>query len=118
MTTLDENFTTYFIADPDTGYVVYVGQTANFLKRKKSHLRLRKRPNIKTANIKTWLHDLISDGKIPVIEALETVETEEESLESETKWVKKFAKEGHPLLNRWKVHRDSIKQYVDHSLNT
>ena len=111
-TALIVQYTTYSIADPCTGDIVYVGQTANFEQRKKSHLRLKKRPNIKTMNIKTWLHDLISDGKVPVIAILETVETEEESLVSETKWVEKFAKEGHPLLNRWNMHRNLIKHYA------
>ena len=114
---LDKNFLTYYIADPDTGYVVYVGQTTNFVKRKKTHLRLQKRPNIKTTNIKTWLHDFISEGKTPIIEVLETVNTEQESLASETKWIKKFAKEGHPLLNRWKIHRELIKRYAKNRPN-
>ncbi len=40
---------------------------------------------------------------------LDTVETEEESLLSECKWVEKFSEVGHPLLNRWEEHQELIE---------
>ena len=40
---------------------------------------------------------------------LEVVETEAESLQSETKWIEKFAAIGHPLLNRWEEHTALIE---------
>lgn len=37
------------------------------------------------------------------------METEEESLLSECKWVEKFSEIGHPLLNRWEEHQELIE---------
>lgn len=37
------------------------------------------------------------------------METEEESLLSESKWVEKLSEIGHPLLNRWEEHQELIE---------
>lgn len=105
-------YTTYCIRDPLTGLVVYVGQTRDFEKRKRSHLRIRQneRPRIKTQNIKTYMWDTLSKNLVPSFEILETVQTIEESLKSETKWVLNFSEKNHVLLNRWKEHRNILKR--------
>jgi len=77
-------YTTYCIKDPDTGEIVYVGQTVDFPKRCQEHLTLRSRPKIRTQNIKTWLHDTLSSEKTPIIEALEECRGKTLSLASET----------------------------------
>lgn len=112
-------FTTYGISDPRSGLFVYVGQTGNFERRKKQHLaahRLRKPPR---GSIKAWLKAMYHQDIEPVFTILEVVETEEESLVSETKWVEKIAALGHGLFNRWDEHRDileSAERSVDRKL--
>lgn len=102
-------YTIYSIIEDCSGRVVYVGQTIDFDKRIKAHLRVKKRPNIKTTNIKTWLFDEVNAGHMPQFKILEIVDSLEESLEAETRWVEYFAKLKQPLLNRWKKHRLIIK---------
>lgn len=103
-------FVTYAIADPRSGRYVYVGQTKNFESRRRNHLRLRdQRPRIGTENIRTWLFDRLSAGEVPKIVELETCSTLERSLASESRWVERLARDGHPLLNRWRDHRKVIK---------
>ncbi len=102
---------TYGIVDPVTGLFVYIGQTSDFDRRKSQHLtdRLRKTTPAR-GSIQEWLRDMRKRGLEPDFVILEIVETEEESLLSESKWVEKFAAIGHPLLNRWQEHRDLIRQ--------
>ncbi|MDO5704281.1 MAG: GIY-YIG nuclease family protein [Paracoccus sp. (in: a-proteobacteria)] len=106
-------YTTYAIRDPRDGCYIYVGQTSDYEKRVKTHLRPRKkRPNYGAGfeNIKTRLYDMLSIGLAPEITPLETCHNEAASIESETRWVQKLAKEGHPLLNRWRKHRVITKR--------
>lgn len=108
-------YTTYCIKDPDTGQVVYVGQTQDFEKRRASHLTLRTRPNIGSVNIRTWLFDMLSAGKMPVIEVLEECADHRTSLASETAWVTRFAAEGKggAILNKWREHKTALKHGAD-----
>lgn len=46
---------------------------------------------------------------VPGFVVLEVVETEEQSLLSESNWVEKLAAIGHPLLNRWEEHQELIE---------
>ena len=48
-------------------------------------------------------------GFDPIIDAIDHHDTEEESLRSETEWVRKLVSDGYPLLNRWREHRDIVK---------
>ena len=50
------------------------------------------------------------EGHTPLFTVLEVVETEEESLVSETKWVEKLSALGHPLYNRWAEHKAVMEQ--------
>ena len=108
----DATYTTYCIKDPDSGIVVYVGQTHDFAGRRKAHLKLRgSRPNIGSTNIKTWLFDMLSAGRTPVIEVLEECADHRTSLASETAWVTRFAAEGKggAILNKWREHKSALK---------
>ena len=106
-------FTTYGIIDPRTGHFVYIGQTSDFEKRKRTHLRGpeegRRPPKIPRENIVTWIYGALTTGVRPVIVVLETVGTYAESLLSESEWVHRMAAENHPLLNKWKEHKVVIK---------
>lgn len=110
-------FTTYGIVDPRTGHFVYIGQTSDFEKRKRAHLRGldegRRRPRIPRENIVTWTYGALAAGVTPVVIILETVGTYEQSLISESEWVHRLAAENHPLLNRWKEHKEAIKHGLE-----
>ena len=106
-------FVTYAIRDPRTGAYVYVGQSGRLAKRIAEHLRCGVRPRAR-GGIKAWLHDTLASGVTPEFVELETAEFEEASLQSEAKWVKRLAREGHPLLNRWREHREIIR--VQHAV--
>lgn len=59
--------------------------------------------------MKAWLHQAERAGVTPDFMVLEVVETEEQSLLSESNWVEKLAAIGHPLLNRWEEHQELIE---------
>ncbi|MFA0813176.1 GIY-YIG nuclease family protein [Microbulbifer epialgicus] len=105
-------YITYRIIDPRDGVPVYVGQTEDFKKRKKQHIRRAKRslPKTKTFDIKVYLVLLYSEGCDPEFEIVDIKPTEDESLESEESWVRKTVESGFPVLNRWKAHRSIVKE--------
>ncbi|MBL4642846.1 MAG: GIY-YIG nuclease family protein [Flavobacteriaceae bacterium] len=102
---------TYAIIDPITRHLVYIGQTGNFERRKSEHLKPPRTKKTKhpKGSIKAWLAEAHAQKLTPQFMILETVETEEESLLSECKWVEKFSTIGHPLLNRWEEHKHLIE---------
>ncbi len=104
-------YTTYAIIDPTTRLFVYIGQTSNFERRKSEHLKppRTKKTQHPPGSIKLWLSEIYARKITPQFLLLETVETEEESLLSECKWVEKIAAIGHPILNRWEEHQELIE---------
>ena len=102
-------FVTYAIIDPKTKLTVYVGQTSDFAKRRRQHettFRLKSRQ--RSGSLKRWLQDLHKAKSKPKFLVLEVVETEAESIDSENKWVEKFAAIDHPLLNGWSEHKSAV----------
>jgi hypothetical protein len=53
----------YEFVDPDTGVVVYVGQSANVEKRVDQHLRV----SMTTGLLNMWIADLVQQGKRPIV---------------------------------------------------
>lgn len=83
----------------------------DFPRRKSEHLkrsRTRKTRHPK-GSVKAWLAEAERAGVVPGFVLLEVVETEEQSLLSESNWVEKLAAIGHPLLNRWEEHQELIE---------
>jgi len=103
------SYVTYAISDPTNGLFVYVGQTRDFERRKKQHLAAHRLKRPPRGSIKAWLKTKHREGIEPVFTVLEVVETEEESLVSETKWVEKIAALGQGLYNRWDEHREILE---------
>jgi hypothetical protein len=104
-------YTTYAIVDPRTRLFVYVGQSVDFKRRKTEHLkrnRTRKTKHPK-GSIKAWLAEAERAKITPQFMILDVVETEEQSLLSESNWVEKLAAIGHPILNRWDEHQALIE---------
>ena len=80
----DALYTIYLIRNPSTNAPVYVGQTQNFAKRRKNHVRR--------------FSKLLGVDE-PIIEELETVRTYAEAREAEKKRIAKFWNQGFRLLN-------------------
>jgi hypothetical protein len=105
-------YTTYAITDPLSRRFIYVGQTNDFERRKSEHLkppRVRK-TKFPKHSIKEWLSKAHSSNIKPLFTILEVVETEEQSLLSESHWIEKLSCAGQPLLNRWEEHIELIEQ--------
>ncbi|WP_431858671.1 hypothetical protein [Azospirillum sp.] len=104
-------FVTYAIRCPHTGAAFYVGQTEDFAKRQRTHLKgLRVRP--RGTGVRRWLHAVVSSGGTPVFEVLEEVGTLAESIESESRWIGLLATRGEPLLNKHRWHRDIMAEAI------
>ncbi len=86
MATLERDgiYTIYIVRDPSTKAPIYVGQSQNFRKRKKSHVR----------RFSTLLA-----GQIPLIEEVETVETYALAREAERAIIAKLSNAGYILHN-------------------
>lgn len=80
----DGIYTIYVVRDPSTKAPIYVGQSQNFRKRKKSHVR----------RFSTRLA-----GQIPLIEEVETVETYALAREAERAMIAKLSSAGYVLHN-------------------
>ncbi len=80
----DGIYTIYIVRDPSTKAPIYVGQSQNFRKRKKSHVR----------RFSTLLA-----GQIPLIEEVETVETYALAREAERAIIAKLSNAGYILHN-------------------
>ncbi|MEL6826612.1 MAG: GIY-YIG nuclease family protein [Pseudomonadota bacterium] len=107
-------YTTYAIYDPRSLWPVYVGQTKNFEQRKSDHLTThRERKKHPPGSREFYLKALHKARLEPRFMVLEVVETESESLKSETKWIQKYSEAGFPLLNRWEEHKEFVVSAPD-----
>jgi hypothetical protein len=80
------NFQLYYLCEPDTDEVRYVGITKNGLKKRLSqHLK-----NPTNYFISKWFKELNINNKKPVIKLIKECETYEELLQSEINEIKKF----------------------------
>jgi len=108
------SYTTYAIYDPRTKWPVYIGQTGNYDRRRDDHMTtFRERKASPPGSLQHWLKALHKAGLEPQFLQLEVVETESESLKSETKWIAKFSGMGLPLLNRWDEHKPFIVEATE-----
>lgn len=81
----DVLYTIYLVRNPETNAPVYVGQTQNFAKRRKNHVRRFS----KLLGVET-----------PIIEELETVRTYAEARDAEKRRIAEFWNQGFRLENK------------------
>lgn len=106
-------YVTYLVLDPRTGHPLYVGQTEDFSKRRRKHLNNKPRETNHHewyVNIKLLLGHMIEEGHRPEFSKVDQRPTEEESERSETEWVRRCVDLGYPLLNKWKIHKEIIRE--------
>ena len=80
----DGIYTVYVVRDPETKAPIYVGQSQNFRKRKKNHIRRFSKLLV---------------GQVPQVEEVETVETYALARAVERAVIARFTKEGYALHN-------------------
>lgn len=80
----DAFYTIYVVRNPSTNAPIYVGQTQNFRKRLKNHMRRFSK---------------LLDGQTPIIQELETVSNYVQAREVERKRIAEFSDRGFSLLN-------------------
>ena len=80
----DGVYTIYVVRNPETTAPIYVGQSQNFRKRKKSHIRRFSKLLV---------------GQIPLVEVIETVETYASARAVERAVIAQLIKEGYVLHN-------------------
>ena len=75
----------YALSCPDSGRVMYVGQSSDIGNRFKQHCRISN--NTSHRNVCKWVYSLLSNGKEPLVSVLE----ETKSLnDAEVKWIARF----------------------------
>lgn len=97
-------YVVYAIIDPRTDDPIYVGQTGNFEKRQHQHLR-----NAETGRahrVSRRMAEILHRGDVPAFKVLERCSTEDESLQAESEWVKRYTERGHDLCNNTREHRE------------
>ncbi len=80
----DGSYTIYVVRNPETKAPIYVGQSQNFRKRKKNHIRRFSKLLV---------------GQVPLVEEVEIVETYVLARAVERGVIAKFTKEGYVLHN-------------------
>jgi hypothetical protein len=80
----DCGYTIYVVRDSKTKAPIYVGQSQNFGKRKKNHIRRFSK---------------LLDGQVPLVEEVEILETYVMARAVERGFIAKFTKEGYVMHN-------------------
>ena len=106
---------TYAIHDPskpDTvggegeGLILYVGQTRQFAKRVRKHLRVAGAATRRPADrVDGACYDVMTRGAVPHFSVRERTHTAIDSLVSETNLARRLIAAGYPLVNRWPLQR-------------
>jgi hypothetical protein len=91
--------------DPTDGTPFYVGQTANLGRRARAHLARTGAHTTKNSRLLTRMHEIMADGKLPVFQIVERVESRIASLAAETRWAQTLIGQGAQLVNSWEEHR-------------
>jgi hypothetical protein len=87
----------YALAHPDTGRVMYVGQSIDVDRRYRTHRDyFGANSNLR---LQTWIAELRSSGKGPQFQLLENVGTASELDDTERKWIRHFKSKGEAELN-------------------
>lgn len=100
------HFFTYLIVDPRSGLPFYVGQTTCMERRKHGHLRVRVGAKRRSKQI---IAEIVSAGLEPEFRVVDEQSTEAASLQSETEWVKRLARQGIQVVNRWREHAEWLE---------
>ncbi|WP_329604107.1 GIY-YIG nuclease family protein [Pseudomonas putida] len=98
-----KDYVVYLIIDPVTEDPFYVGQTGDFEGRQRSHLA-KANHDCKRAAAK--IAQILDAGMSPAFKVVETCESEEASLEAETRWIEHCTSRGITVWNRWREHRE------------
>lgn len=96
------DYVVYLIIDPETEELFYVGQTGDFECRQRGHLG-KANHDCKRAAAK--IAQILDDGMTPAFKVVETCESEEASLEAETRWIEHCTARGIRIWNRTRQHR-------------
>jgi len=97
-----KDYVVYLIIDPVTEEPFYVGQTGDFEGRQRGHLG-KANHDCKRAAAK--IAQILDDGMTPAFKVVETCESEEASLEAETRWIERCTARGITVWNRTREHR-------------
>lgn len=98
-----KKYTIYIIIDPETEETFYVGETGNFPRRQRAHIRSA---NLKTKRAAAKIAQILENGKMPLFKAVEFCESKAAALEAETQWIKRYVERGHTVWNRIREHRE------------
>lgn len=98
-----KHYVVYLIIDPVTEEPFYVGQTGDFEGRQRGHLG-KANHDCKRAAAK--IVQILDAGMTPAFKVVETCESEEASLEAETRWIEHCTVRGIKVWNRWREHRE------------
>ncbi|MGE6385461.1 viroplasmin family protein [Pseudomonas sp. NPDC078416] len=98
-----KHYVVYLIIDPVTEEPFYVGQTGDFEGRQRGHLGKAKH-DCKRAAAK--IAQILDDGMTPAFKVVENCESEQASLEAETRWIEHCTARGIKAWNRWREHRE------------
>lgn len=104
----DGGWVTYLMRDPrrpdlrgnPAGWPVYVGQTDEFGKRVRNHLRKAEKNARKGKGIKARLKELLHAGVVPAFEVLDRQPTRLKSLLSETNYARLCRSRGYDIANQ------------------
>lgn len=89
-------YTIYALVDPSDGLIRYVGMTQDIYARFIQHVNCESRNTEKNL----WVTSCRARNLMIQMRTLETIETREQALETEKKWIEYYCSLGMPLFNR------------------
>ena len=95
----NEKLLLYWLIDPVTKVVRYVGMTTKGKKKRYAgHIYNAKR-GLSTIHVNRWIKKLLNNGHTPILMIVEAFSNIEELLAKEKYWIKRLWDEGFPLTN-------------------
>ncbi|WP_455233242.1 ribonuclease H1 domain-containing protein [Geopseudomonas aromaticivorans] len=103
-------YTVYAIIDPRTDDPIYVGQTVNFERRKEQHLANAEKGHPR--RISWRMAEILHRGDQPAFKVVQRCDTDEEALQAESAWVKRYTERGLDLCNNTQEHLQVQELYA------
>jgi hypothetical protein len=116
---------TYLARDPrqpdlkgNRGWPIYVGQSKEFGKRVRKHLRTSEKLAMAHDSVRKRIREMLHDGHVPIFEVLDRQPTRLSSLVSETNFARAFRRRGYDIANLRRLQNEAGPPVTKHDIPT
>jgi hypothetical protein len=116
---------TYLARDPrqpdlkgNRGWPIYVGQSKEFGKRVRNHLRTSEKLAMAHDSVRKRIREMLHDGQVPIFEVLDRQPTRLSSLVSETNFARACRRRGYDIANLRRLQNEAGPPVTRHDIPT